>query len=314
MEGYNGTLVTEFLLLSLSDFQELQVFLFVVFLIIYTTNILGNIAIIVITRLDSHLHTPMYFFLGILSFLDIFYSSVTVPKMFINFLAVEKGISYRGCITQLFFFHFLGSTEACLLSVMGYDRYIAIYNPLRYPVIMNQRLCVLLASAMFLIGFLHSLLHAITMSRVTFCGPNQINHFFCDIAPMLKLSCSATYVNELLLFCVTGSIVLGCFILTLISYFLILSAIVKMHSAEGRRKAFSTCASHLTVVSLHYGCAGIMYLRPKSQYTLQQDRVIAVLYTAVTPMLNPLIYTLRNKQVKNALRQAICGKLSGSSE
>ncbi|XP_029471229.1 olfactory receptor 12D2-like [Rhinatrema bivittatum] len=309
LRGHNGTLVTEFLLLSLSDFQELQVFLFIIFIIIYITNILGNIVIIIITQLDPHLHTPMYFFLGILSFLDIFYSSVTVPKMFINFLVVDKGISYQGCITQLFFFHFLGSTEACLLSVMGYDRYIAIYNPLRYTIIMNQRLCVQLAATMFLIGFLHALLHATMMSRVTFCGPNQVNHFFCDIAPMLKLSCSNTSINELLLFCVTGSIVLGCFSLTLISYFLIISTIMKMHSAEGRRKAFSTCVSHLTVVSLHYGCAGIMYLRPKSQYSLQQDRVIAVLYTAVTPMLNPLIYTLRNKQVKTALRQAICSKI-----
>ncbi|XP_029442564.1 olfactory receptor 12D2-like [Rhinatrema bivittatum] len=313
-QGYNTTFVTEFHLLSLSDLPELQIFLFVIFLAIYMTNVLGNIAIMVITSVDPHLHTPMYFFLRVLSFLDIFYSMVTVPKMFINFLAVNKGISYQGCITQLFFFHFLGTTEASLLAVMGYDRYIAIYNPLRYTVIMNKRICMQLVATVFVIGCMHSLVHTVMMARVTFCGPNQVNHFFCDIAPLLKLACSDTHINELLLFSVLGFIVLGCFILTLISYFLIMSAMVKMRSAEGRRKAFSTCASHMTVVSLHYGCAGIMYLRPKSKYSLQQDRVIAVLYTAVTPMLNPLIYTLRNKQVKTALRQVICGKSNVTPE
>ncbi|XP_030047866.1 olfactory receptor 12D3-like [Microcaecilia unicolor] len=306
---HNGTVVTEFLLQSLSDLHELQIFLFFVFLTIYLTTILGNVSIMVIVVLNSQLHKPMYFFLSNLSFIDICYSSVTVPKMVINLFAVEKGISYHGCITQLFFFHFFGSTEAFLLAGMSYDRYIAICNPLRYTIIMSHHFCIQLVVTLFLLGFLHSLLHAVMMLNVSFCGPNQIKHVFCEISPMLKLSCSDTFINELLLFCVTGSIVIGCVFLIFISYYLIVSTIVKKHSVQDRHKAFSTCASHLTVVLLFYGSAGIMYMWPSSWRSIEQDRVIIILYTAVTPMLNPLIYTLRNKQVKTALRQTICGKL-----
>ncbi|XP_030047867.1 olfactory receptor 12D2-like [Microcaecilia unicolor] len=311
---YNVTLVYEFFLLNFPDHPEFQIFLFAAFVVIYMTTILGNLSILIITRLDPHLQTPMYFFLGILAFIDIFYSSASLYNMFISFPSVKKGISYQGCITQLFFVHFLGTTEACLLAVMGYDRYVAICNPLRYTEIMNRRLCVQMVVTIWFIGFLHALLHAMMISHTIFCGPNQINHFICDVNPMLKLSCSSTYVHELLLFYVTGIIVLSCFTCILISYVFIIFTVVKIHSTKGRLKTFSTCTSHLTVVTLYYSSAGIMYMKPNSHYYLAYDWVIAVFYTTVTPMLNPMIYTLRNKQVKMALIQTICGKLSISKE
>nr|XP_033817941.1 olfactory receptor 5V1-like [Geotrypetes seraphini] len=303
-------MVHEFFLLNFSDLPVLQITLFMFFLVIYITTILGNLSILIITRLDPHLQTPMYFFLGILAFIDIFYSSASVYNMFISFPSVKKGISYQGCIIQLFFVHFLGTTECCLLAIMGYDRYVAICNPLRYTEIMNQRFCVQMVATVWCIGFLHSLLHTMMIFHTIFCGPNHINHFICDVNPMLTLSCSSTYVHEILLLYVTGIVVLSCFTCIVVSYILIISTVVKMHSTKGRLKSFSTCTSHLTVVILYYSSAGIMYMRPNSRYYLKYDWVIAVFYTIVTPMLNPMIYTLRNKQVKMALMQTICGKLS----
>ncbi|XP_044538032.1 olfactory receptor 1020-like [Gracilinanus agilis] len=315
MEEGNGTLATEFLLLGLSDAPDLRTLLFAVFLLIYVANVAGNVAIMLVIWSERPLHTPMYFFISILSFIDVFYSSTTVPKMFGDLLAAARAISRRGCLAQMFFFHFLGSTEAMLLTLMGFDRYVAIFNPLRYPLLMTRPLCLGLAGLVWAVGFFHSLLHVAMMSRVSFCGGRRrVQHFFCDIAPLLKLACSDVRTNELLLFAVTGFLVLGCFSLTLLSYVLIASAVLRIRSREGRRKAFSTCAAHLTVVVIHYGCAGFMYLRPRSRHTLSQDRVVAVLYTAITPLLNPLIYTLRNKEVKVALRRAVARRLGGPGD
>ncbi|XP_074132102.1 olfactory receptor 12D1-like [Sminthopsis crassicaudata] len=310
MEERNETLGTEFFLLGLSDSAQLQNWLFVLFLLIYVANVVGNAGIMLVVWTEPALHTPMYFFISILSFIDIFYSSTTVPKMFAGFLA-RAAVSRGGCLAQMFFFHFLGSTEAMLLTLMGFDRYLAIFSPLRYPLLMTRRVCLALTGLLWAVGFSHSLLHVLMMSRVVFCRARRVQHFFCDIAPLLKLACSDVRTHELLLFAVTGFLVLGCFSLTSLSYVLIVSAVLRIRSPEGRRKAFSTCAAHLTVVVLHYGCAGFMYLRPRSRHTLSQDRVVAVLYTAVTPLLNPLIYTLRNKEVKAAIRRAV-GRRLGS--
>ncbi|XP_033029785.1 olfactory receptor 12D2-like [Lacerta agilis] len=302
----NGTSVTEFILIGVSDAHNFHGFLFGLFLLLYLANISGNLVVAGVTFWDLQLQTPMYFFIGNLAFIDIFYFSTTVPKMFAGLASHSNHIPYAGCIAQMFFFHFLGSTEAMLLSIMGYDRYLAICHPLHYPVLMNCRLRWTLAALVWTAGFFHSLLHAIMMSQLSFCRDNKVEHFFCDIAPLLALSCSDTWLNEALLAGVTGSIIMGCFALTLTSYALILWAVVAMRSAKGLQRAFSTCGAHLTVVALHYCCAGAMYLRPHSEGSLDTDRAVTVLYTAVTPVLNPLIYTLRNKEVKAALRRAVC--------
>ncbi|XP_020835835.1 olfactory receptor 12D1-like [Phascolarctos cinereus] len=314
MEEGNETLVTEFLLLGLSDSADLQNFLFVFFVLIYLANVVGNVTIMLVIRSEQPLHTPMYFFISILSFIDIFYSSTTMPKMFTNFLAMAQAISRQGCLAQMFFFHFLGSTEAMLLTLMGFDRYLAIFSPLRYPLLMTWPLCLALTGLIWSIGFFHSLLHVVMMSRMIFCRGRRVQHFFCDIAPLLKLACSDVHINELLLFAVTGFLVLGCFTLTFLSYVLIVSAVLRINSSEGRQKAFSTCAAHLTVVVIHYGCAGFLYLHLRSRHTLSQDRVVAVLYTAVTPLLNPLIYTLRNKEVKAAIKRAVERRLGSQGD
>ncbi|XP_054859820.1 olfactory receptor 12D1-like [Eublepharis macularius] len=306
----NRTTVTEFILLGVSDTHDLNGFLFGLFLLMYIADISGNLAVAAITLWDPHLQTPMYFFIGNLSFIDVFYSSTTVPKMFLGLVSHSNRIPYGGCIAQMFFFHFLGSTEAMLLAVMGYyDRYLAVCHPLRYPLLMSRQLRLTLAASVWTAGFFHSLLHALMMSRLSFCQDNQVAHFFCDIAPLLALSCSDTHINQALLAGVTGSIILGCFTFTLASYGYILRAVVAMRSAEGLRRAFRTCGAHLTVVALHYGCAGAMYLRPRSEGSLGTDRAVTVLYTAVTPVLNPLIYTLRNKEVKTALRWVLAKKV-----
>lgn len=301
----NGTLITEFILIGVSDAHDLYGFLFGLFLLMYIANISGNLVVAGVTLWDPHLQTPMYFFIGNLAFIDVFYFSTTVPKMFMGLVSHSNRISYEGCIAQMFFFHFLGSTEAMLLAIMGYDRYLAICHPLRYPILMSRQLRWTLAASVWSAGFFHSLLHAIMMSRLSFCRANQVEHFFCDISPLLAISCSDTWINQALLAGVTGSIIMGCFALTLTSYGLIVRAVVAMRSAEGLRRTFSTCGSHLTVVVLHYGCAAAMYLRSRSEGSLETDRAVTVLYTAVTPVLNPLIYTLRNKEVKAALKRVM---------
>uniref|UniRef100_A0ABI7XP90 Olfactory receptor n=1 Tax=Felis catus TaxID=9685 RepID=A0ABI7XP90_FELCA len=297
----NQTSVTAFLLLGVTDIQALQPYLFVVFLAIYMVSVVGNGAVFLVVVSDPRLHLPMYFFLGNLSCLDICYSTVTLPKMLENFFSTHKAISFLGCISQLHFFHFLGSTEAMLLAVMAFDRFVAICRPLHYSVIMNYQLCTRMAVTVWTIGFFHALLHSMMTSRLNFCGSHQIHHFFCDVKPLLELACGNTELNQWLLNMVTGTIAMGPFFLTLLSYFtIIISLFSKTHSCSALRKALSTCASHFMVVILFYAPVIFIYIRPVSSSSMDQDQVAAIMYTVVTPMLNPLIYTLRNKDVKEA--------------
>ncbi|XP_003421890.2 olfactory receptor 12D1-like [Loxodonta africana] len=306
----NQTSVTEFLLLGVTDIQELQPVLFVVFLTIYFGIVAGNGAILMIVISDPRLHSPMYFFLGNLSCLDISYSTVTLPKMLENFLSIHKAISFVGCISQLHFFHFLGSTEAMLLAVMALDRFVAICKPLRYNVIMNHQRCIQMASTTWVIGFFHAMLHSIMTSHLNFCGSNQIHHFFCDIKPLLELACGNTDLNQWLLNTVTGTIAMGSFLLTILSYFYIITCLFfKTYSCRMLHRALSTCASHFMVVILFYAPVVFTYIHPTSDSSMDEDRVIAIMYTVVTPVLNPLIYTLRNKEVKKALIRVIRRKL-----
>lgn len=298
----NQTSVTAFLLLGVTDIQALQPYLFVVFLAIYMVSVVGNGAVLLVVVSDPRLHLPMYFFLGNLSCLDICYSTVTLPKMLENFFSTRKAISFLGCISQLHFFHFLGSTEAMLLAVMAFDRFVAICRPLHYSVIMNYQLCTRMAVTVWTIGFFHALLHSMMTSRLNFCGSHQIHHFFCDVKPLLELACGNTELNQWLLNTVTGTIAMGPFFLTLLSYFsIIISLFSKTHSCSALRKALSTCASHFMVVILLYVPVIFTYISPTSGSSMDQDQVAAIMYTVVTPMLNPLIYTLRNKDVKAAL-------------
>ncbi|XP_029435753.1 olfactory receptor 5B21-like [Rhinatrema bivittatum] len=298
MDVKNMTMVTEFIILGLSDNPQLQIPLFLVFL-------LGNLVIITVTCADPRLHTPMYFFLSNLSLTDICYSSTIVPKLLEIFLLENKTITYSRCFVQLFFF--LGSTsvEAFLLTAMAYDRYAAVCDPLHYSIIMSQRLCVLLATTSWMIGFLNSGTITASVTRLSFCDSNMINHIFCDLMPLLKLSCSDTAGPETVLFVEGALISVPVFLVTLTSYKYIIAAILRIHSVEGTRKAFFTCSSHLTVVSLYYLSLFFMYLRPNSTYSLEKGKIMSVLYKAFIPMLNPIIYSLRNKEVKNALRKVI---------
>nr|XP_033788719.1 olfactory receptor 1052-like [Geotrypetes seraphini] len=297
--------VEEFFLLGISDIHELQILFYLLFLLFYLITMVGNASIIVIIRVEPRLQTPMYFFLTNLSFIDMCYSSVTVPKILVNLLAEKKLISFGGCIAQMYFFHILASSEMFLLVVMAYDRYVAICNPLRYPVIINKMTSVQLAAAAWLGGFVHSTLHTMLMLRLSFCGPNEINHFFCDATPLLKLSCSDTTLDEILLLTTPGILGPTCFLLILISYSYIINNILKISSAEGRQKTFSTCASHVIVVTVFYGTGVFVYIQPMSIYSSFNNKFITIFYAVITPMLNPVIYTLRNKDVKGALKKIL---------
>ncbi|XP_029437766.1 olfactory receptor 5F1-like [Rhinatrema bivittatum] len=301
----NMTMVREFIILGLSDNPQLQFPLFLVFLLIYLITLLGNLVIITVTCADSRLHTPMYFFLSNLSLTDICSTSTITPKLLMIFLTGDKTISFAGCFLQLYFFISFGGAEVVILAVMAYDRYAAVCEPLRYSLIMNQRVCVLLAAASWIIGFLPSETITASITCLSFCASNEINHFFCDLLPLLKLSCSDTATIQSLIFVSAALISVPAFLVTLISYIYIISAILRIRSAEGKRKAFSTCSSHLTVVSVYYLPAFYIYLRPNSTYSQEQGKIISLVYTTVTPMLNPIIYSLRNKAVKNALRKVM---------
>ncbi|MEE6490667.1 hypothetical protein FKM82_015940 [Ascaphus truei] len=305
MDEGNQTSVTEFILLGITNLPQIQNFLFITFLLFYLFTLLGNLSIVTVVISDQRLHTPMYFLLGNLSFLDFFYSSTTVPKMLSGLLMEDKRISFQSCIAQLHVFHFLGSTEALLLTSMSYDRYIAICYPLRYHVLMAKSACIQLASSSWIIGFVYSLSHTILTSKLPFCKLNKVSHFFCDIKPLLKLACVDTHLNESLVSIVTGFVALSTFLLIVISYVFIGTHLLKIRSSQGRRKAFSTCTSHVTVVLLYYGTAFCTYLRPATQDSLEQDRLTAILFTVITPALNPLIYALRNKEVKRSLKKSV---------
>ncbi|XP_053325637.1 olfactory receptor 5I1-like [Spea bombifrons] len=297
--------VQEFILSTISVVYEVQILLCISFTIIYAVTFFGNAIIILIIQLDTRLQTPMYFFLTNLSFLDICYSSVTVPKLLDILFAGNRKISFYGCILQMYFFHVLGSSEMFLLAAMAYDRYVAICNPLRYTVIMTRAVSVPLGVSAWLGGFTHSTLHTACLLRLIFCGPNIMDNFFCDATPLIKLSCSDTTIDEIMLITTPGILGPSCFILILVSYSYIVSSILKINSMEGRYKTFSTCASHLIVVSIFYGTGIIVYIQPMSVYS-SANRFVTVFYAIITPMLNPIIYALRNKEVKGALGKLLC--------
>ncbi|XP_064145052.1 olfactory receptor 5AP2-like [Loxodonta africana] len=304
-QGGNQTEATEFILLGLSDNPDLQVILFVVFLLIYMATMVGNLGMILLIKTDSCLHTPMYFFLSSLSFVDASYFSSVTPKMLMNLVAENKAISFNECATQFYFFGSFVGTECFLLAMMAYDCYSAIWNPLLYPVLMSGRICFILVATSFLAGFGNGAIHTGMTFRLSFCGSNRINHFYCDIPPLLEISCSDIYINGIVTMAFSSFNVISCVVTVLFSYLCILIAILRMPSQEGRHKAFSTCASHLTAVTIFFGTILFMYLRPTSRYSMEQDRVVSVFYTVVIPMLNPLIYSLKNKDVKEALKKVL---------
>ncbi|XP_032757956.1 olfactory receptor 8H1-like [Rattus rattus] len=300
MNAWNHTNETEFILMGLTDSKEVQLVLSVLFLLIYMLTVLGNIGMILIIRLDVQLHTPMYFFLTHLSFLDLSYSTVITPKTLQNLLTSIKNISFMGCFTQLYFFVLLAATECFILSSMAYDRYVAICNPLHYPAIMSPRRCHALITVSYMIGALDSSVTVFCLSTLDFCNSKVIHHFFCDTFPILALSCSDTYGAEATIFYLAGSTLLLSLIIISSSYVSVLSTILKINSSSGKHKAFSTCASHLLGVTVFYGTMIFTYLKPSKSYSLGKDQVASVFYTVVIPMLNPLIYSLRNKEVKSA--------------
>ncbi|XP_036604572.1 olfactory receptor 1D2-like [Trichosurus vulpecula] len=303
----NQTSVAEFLLLGLTQDPELERYLFGLFLVIYLITLAGNLLIVLAIVSDVRLHTPMYFFLANLSFTDVCFVSNTVPKMLVNLFTQKKAIPYTGCLIQLYFLVSLVALDNLLLAVMAYDRFVAICRPLHYTTIMSPRLCILLLVPCWVLSILYGLTHTILMATLTFCGHREISHIFCEMYVLLQLACSDTRVNQAVL------IVTGCLLfiiplsLMIYSYVRIVKAILKIPSAAGKYKAFSTCASHLTVVSLFYGTLSMVYLQPLKTYSVK-DSVATVMYAVVTPMLNPFIYSLRNQDMKGVLRNLLRGK------
>ncbi|XP_038184226.1 olfactory receptor 1361-like [Arvicola amphibius] len=304
MDGDNHTTVTEFLLLGLSEDSVQEELVFGMFLGMYMVTISGNLLIILAISCDPHLHTPMYFFLANLSSVDICFSSVTVPKALVNHMVGSKSISYMECMIQMYFLFTFGTLDNFLLSVMAYDRYVAICHPLHYTLMMRPRFCILLVAISWVIAYLRALLHTLLMVRLTFCSHNAVPHFFCDPYLVMKLSCSDTFINNVTIFTEGGMLFMAAFLCIVVSYFCICSKVLKMPSAQGIKKAMSTCGSHLTVVCLFYGAILGVYMHPSSSYSLQ-DAVASVIFTVVIPMANPFIYSLRNRDIKGALRKII---------
>ncbi|XP_077011834.1 olfactory receptor 10J1-like [Tamandua tetradactyla] len=304
MKRENHTLVHEFVFQGFSSFHEYKLLLFMVFLPLYLLTLAGNVIIVTIISTDRYLHTPMYFFLSMLSASETVYTLVIVPRMLSSLLGLGQPISLAGCATQMFFFITLAINNCFLLTAMGYDRYVAICNPLRYTVIMNKRTCAQLVLGACSIGLLVAIIQISSVFRLPFCD-REVAHYFCDIRPVMKLSCVDTTLHDIINFFISSVVIVVPMGSVFISYVLIISTILKIASAEGQKKAFATCASHLTVVIVHYGCASIAYLKPKSENTRDQDQLISVTYTIFTPLLNPVVYTLRNREVKDALHRAI---------
>ncbi|XP_027441187.1 olfactory receptor-like protein OLF4 [Zalophus californianus] len=305
MEPGNETQISKFHLLGLSEDPELQPLVFGLFLCMYLITVLGNLLIILAVSSDSHLHTPMYFLLTNLSSVDICFTSTTIPKMLWNIQTQSNAISYAGCITQIYFLTLFAGSEIFLLSVMAYDRFVAICHPLHYTVIMNPQLCGLLVLVSWIMSILNSLLHSLMMLRLSFCTHFQVSHLFCELIQMIQLACSDTFLNNLVMYFALALLCGGTFAGILYSYSKILSAICRISSAQGKYKAFSTCASHLSVVSLFYCTLLGVYLSAAGPQIPHSGTVVSVMYTVVTPMLNPFIYTLRNKDIKRALKGII---------
>ncbi|XP_013366440.1 PREDICTED: olfactory receptor 8G1-like isoform X1 [Chinchilla lanigera] len=305
MATENHSTVTEFILTGLTEKTELELPLFLCFLGIYVFTVVGNLGMITLIRLCSHLHTPMYYLLSSLSFIDLCHSTVITPKMLVNFVTEKNVISYPGCMTQLYFFLIFAISECHMLAAMAYDRYVAICSPLLYNVIMSHQACFSLILGVYIIGVVCASAHTGCMVRVHFCKLNVINHYFCDLPPLLKLSCSSTYINELLILCFGTFNIFAPSLTILTSYMFIIASILRIRSTTGRSKAFSTCSSHVSAVAVFFGSAAFMYLQPSSDSSMDQGKVSSVFYTIVVPMLNPLIYSLRNKDVSIALKKIV---------
>jgi olfactory receptor len=297
----NGSLVMEFILLGLTEQADLQLPLFFLFLVVYMVTVLGNLGLIILIGLNSSLHTPMYFFLFNLSSVDLCYSAVITPQMLMNFIVCKNVISYMGCMTQLYFFCFFVISECYMLTSMAYDRYVAICNPFFYNTAMCPKVCSYLILASYLMAFSGAMAHTGCILRLTFCDRNTVNHYFCDLQPLLQLSCTSTYDSQLEIFIVAGKDIIVPSLIIFTSYGFILSSIFQIRSTEGRSKAFSTCSSHIIAVSLFFGSGAFSYLKPSSAGSMDEGKISSVFYTIVVPMMNPLIYSLRNKDVKIAL-------------
>ncbi|XP_060109255.1 olfactory receptor 1L4-like [Heteronotia binoei] len=306
MERENHSSCPDFLLMGFSTEPEQEAPLLVIFLTLYLLNLMGNLLIIILIRFDAQLSTtPMYFFLSHLSTVDICFTSTTIPKMLNNLRVGRKNITFAGCMAQMYFFMAFAITENFLLGAMALDRFVAICQPLHYFLLMNSNRCHLMVFVAWSLAHLHSFMHTVLMSRLSFCGHRLIPHFFCDFQPLVVMACPPKHLSEMLSFFEGGTIIIGNFILILISYAFILQAVLHVPSTHGRSKAFQTCASHLTVVILFYSSAIGVYFRPLSSYSGEKDKVATVFYTVVTPMLNPFIYTLRNEDMKAACRRAL---------
>ncbi|XP_038293754.1 olfactory receptor family 9 subfamily R member 5 isoform X1 [Canis lupus familiaris] len=301
----NSSGVTEFILLGFRTAPDIQILLFLFFLLVYVVTVVGNVSMIIVIRMDSRLHTPMYFFLRHLSYVDLCYSTVIAPKTLANFLSHEKKISYNGCAAQFFFFALFVTTESILLAVMAFDRFSAICSPLLYPVHMSQKVCAQLVTGSYICGGLNSMVHTGFTFSLRFCGENHLDHFFCDVSALIKISCVDTSVNEMVLFILSALIIVTTTTVILVSYAYILSTVLKIPSTHGRGKTFSTCGSHMATVTLFYGTVFFMYAQPGAISSPGQNKVVAVLYTLIIPMLNPLIYSLRNRDVKDAVRRVL---------
>ncbi|XP_008067452.1 olfactory receptor 11A1-like [Carlito syrichta] len=304
----NQTMSVEFVLRGFSSIQQLNISLFIIFLVFYTLTLSGNILIVFLVLFNHHLHTPMYFFLVNLSFLEIWYTSNIVPKMLLIIIAKQRTISVAGCLAQFYFFGSLAATECLLLAVMSYDRYLAICQPLRYPILMTDSLCIRLAASSWFSCFLLTAITMVLLCRLTFCGLNEIDHFFCDFTPLIHLSCTDTSLTETIAFATSSAVTLVPFLLIMGSYSCILVAILRIPSGTGRRKTFSTCSSHLTVVSVFYGTLIVTYLVPSAHSSQLLRKGFSLLYTILTPMLNPIIYSLRNRDIHEALKKCLSKK------
>ncbi|XP_060100493.1 olfactory receptor 1G1-like [Heteronotia binoei] len=305
MGGRNQTPVVEFVFLGFSGIPNSHIYLFLPFLAIYLVTVLGNLMIFTLIQLDPSLRTPMYYFLSHLSILDICISSVTVPKILVNFLYQRQTISYNQCLAQMFFLSSFTGTEAAMLAVMAYDRYVAICKPLHYSHLMSPKVCTILAMATWIWGALNSTLHTALSTTLSFCGANQIHHIYCDLPPLMKIACNDAHINELVIHIATLFVGGGPFFFIILSYVFILSSILKIRSANTKRKAFSTCASHVTVVIIYFGNGMLNYNRPSAGYSLGIDTLVSTMFCIITPMVNPLIYSLRNKDVKGAFRKVL---------
>ncbi|XP_034276322.1 olfactory receptor 9G4-like [Pantherophis guttatus] len=301
----NRTLVTDFVMVGFTPDPFLRTILFVMFLATYTLTLTGNLGLITLIYLDSRLHTPMYFFVGSLSFLDVWYSSVYTPRILYDCLSKDNHISLAGCATQFFFSNVVGGSECFLLAFMAYDRFVAICNPLLYAIAMPKKLCVQLVMGAYIVGFVNAIVHTGNTFRLHFCGSNIINHFFCDVPPLMKMACDDKRVYELILTAVIGLTLLSATAVIVKSYIGIVAAIIRIRSTAGRRKAFSTCSAHLVSVSLYYGTMLITYSSPNSHHTADWDKINALFYTVINPLVNPLIYSLRNKDVKAAFQKVL---------